>query len=144
MPLTGDFGKLDQWARAIDSLASDASIAHVSRKMAGEALQLVDDSFDRQRDPFGNPWAPRKKPVPRLIGRGKTGALRKYRRKHADKDGFVIGTSNRASKYAPYFHGGKRHQLPRPIHPGSKLPGTWTSRFQKVWHAHCAHKLKGR
>jgi hypothetical protein len=120
------------------------SLTTVSRKMADAALELVDESFDRQRSPSGQPWAQRKKFAPRPIGRGKTGNLRRYRTTHVDSFGFNVGPTRRARSYADFFHGGTRYMPARPIHPGGNLPAKWRNKFQEIWGAHCALKLRFR
>jgi len=136
MPLTGDFAELERWARQTGKLANAAGLASVSRSMSADALELIEQGFERQRDPFGNPWAPRKQPKPRPIGVGTTGNLKRQRRIRVDASGFTIG-SPPARPYSRYFHGGKRNQKARPIHPGSRIPIGWTRRFQKSWTTYC-------
>ena len=92
MPLTGDFAELERWARQTGKLANAAGLASVSRSMSADALELIEQGFERQRDPFGNPWAPRKQPKPRPIGVGTTGNLKRQRRIRVDASGFTIGS----------------------------------------------------
>lgn len=67
-----------------------------SRDMGAAAKEFVDRGFERQEDPFGNPWAPKKEPDGRPILQGKTGTLRKWRIEYANSEGFKI------SSRAPY------------------------------------------
>lgn len=96
MSLTGDYGKLSRWARNFGELASPGLALEVSRSMAAESVRLVEQGFEKEQDPFGNPWKPKKEPDGRKILRGKDGLLRQWRQVHASSEGFKI-----ASK-APY------------------------------------------
>jgi hypothetical protein len=143
MGITGDFSAFDRWAKRIHSLASDTSLRQASAKLANTAVQLIDDGFDRQQSPTGARWAPKKKPDGRRVGQGRTGNLRRQRRIAYGPGGFKIG-SPKASAYGRFFHGGKRGQEARPIHPGSRIPPAWERRFGADWNAHCLLKLRGR
>lgn len=143
MGLTGDFAAITRWSKRIDSLASDSSLKQASGKMAGTALQLIDSGFDRQQSPTGAAWARKKRPDGRRIGQGRTGNLRRQQRLAYGPGGFTVG-SPKAAKYGRFFHGGKRGQEARPIHPGSRLPPAWDNRFGADWNAHCLLKLRGR
>ena len=111
--LTGDYGKLSRWARSFGELASPGLALEVSRSMAAESVRLVEQGFEKEQDPFGNPWKPKKEPDGRKILRGKTGLLRQWRQVYASSAGFRI-----ASK-APYSI---YHQKGTGIHGGGKGP----------------------
>jgi len=140
MGLTGDFHKLEQWARSVDDLGSSGSISDASKALAGEALSLTDQAFERERAPNGAKWAPKKRPDGRKVGQGKTGRLRdSYRLKHSSRFGFTIGSD---ANYRRWFHGGKKGQRPRPLSPGNRIPPRWDRAFDRVWRAHCLVKLR--
>lgn len=140
-PLTGDFGKLDRWIERLSELAEPGSLARLSNDMADATLELVDREFDESRAPSGAAWAAKKHPDGRPVGTGKTGGLRRYRRKHADSRGFRIGPS---VPYAGYFVRGKRGQKPRPIVPRSNhLPAPWRGALTRLFLLHCQKILRG-
>lgn len=111
MGVTGDYGKLNRWARSFGELASPGLALEVSRSMAAESIRLVEQGFEKEQDPFGNPWKPKKEPDGRKILRGKTGKLRKWRQVHASSAGFRIASQ---APYAIY------HQKGTGIHGGGK------------------------
>lgn len=140
MSLTGDFDKVAHWAAQIGSLASGASLSEVSAEMAKATAGFIGEQFATGRDPFGNPWAPKKKPDGRPVGTGKTGRLKKYRVRFASASGFEVYNPN--ADYRRWFHGGRRVQTPRPISPGNRVPARWDAAYQRIWIAHCHLKLR--
>jgi hypothetical protein len=145
MGLTGDFAVLDDWAERIGSLGSDSAIRELSADLGAAALKLTDAGFDGQHNPFGNPWARKKFPDGRPVGRGKTGKLRStYKIKQLSRIGFTIGS---LQPYRKFFHGGRKRrgrQPPRLLSPGNTIPPRWAVTFDDVWHRHCLTKLKMR
>lgn len=111
----GDYATLDKWIRRFGELASGKAMLDVSRDMAKATLELIDQGFEKQQDPFGNPWKPKKEPDGRRILHGKTGKLRRWNVQFADMGGFKV-----ASK-APYagvhqngsgiYAGGSRYKI---------------------------------
>jgi hypothetical protein len=129
MGLTGDFGVLDEWQRGILALGSPNSLHDVSAKFAAESLSRTDDEFAKQADPFGRPWAPKKRPDGRRIGQGKTGKLRSsYQVKTLSRFGFTIGSR---ATYRGYF------SRRRALSPGRRVPGSWDNSFDRIWNTHC-------
>jgi phage virion morphogenesis protein len=100
--LTGDFAALDAWAKQIGKFTTQTVPRQVAKQLADEALRLVDQGFETGKDPYGNPWAPRKgrskKPI--LVRRGR---LRRYRRRSFSAIGFTIGSN---APYAGYHQHG--------------------------------------
>lgn len=92
MPLTGDFGALERWEKQFGSLASPGLAQEVSRSMAAESVRRVEQGFEKQRDPFGNPWKSKAEPDGRKILRGKTGRLSQWKQLSAGADGFQIAS----------------------------------------------------
>jgi phage gpG-like protein len=142
LSVTGDFHVLEQWIRSLDDLGSAASLTEASRSIANEALAQTDQGFEQERNPFGKAWARKKRPDGRKVGQGKTGRLRDtYRIKSATRFGFTIGSD---APYRRFFHAGRKGQKPRQLSPGNRVPPRWDRGFDRIWHAHCLTKLRGR
>lgn len=99
MPLYGDYATLKKWVRKFGELSSPGLALEVSRSMAAATLELIDRGFEKQQDPFGNPWKPKKEPDGRKILSGETGTLRKWRQVHADSRGFKVASKAEYSVY---------------------------------------------
>jgi phage gpG-like protein len=69
-----DYGKLKNWAKLMRS--GDVAIGVIRSRMADEVLKLIDRGFERQKDPYENPWAPKKRPNGYAILHGPTHRLR--------------------------------------------------------------------
>lgn len=103
MPVTGDFGKLEAFEKLLDS--GDAMLPPMSRAMAEEVIDLTKQRFREERDPYGQPWAPKKRPDGRKVLSGPTSRLKGgWHVKEADGGGFTIAPS--VAYAAP-------HQAPR-------------------------------
>lgn len=59
--LEGDFAKLARIARKLDG--AERILTKASKNMAQEALALIAEGFDKEKDPYGNDWAPLKDPT---------------------------------------------------------------------------------
>lgn len=70
-----DFDKLTHWQKLLRG--GDVLMGEVSRRMAGTTLALIDQGFERERDPYGERWAPKKRPDGRKVLEGRTGRLRR-------------------------------------------------------------------
>lgn len=140
MPLTGEFGKFAGWSSAVGRLATGTSQAEVSRQMADATAVLIREQFATSRDPFGNPWAPKKKPDGRPVGTGKTGQLKRYRVQSASAFGFSVYSPT--APYRKFFHGGTRKMKARPVSPGIRIPRRWNDTYERIWGAHCRTKLR--
>lgn len=130
MALTGDFQKLAKWANAIGELESPKLRFQVADEMADATLGLVAQGFARQSDPYGKPWAPKKKPDGRPILRGKSGKLAQF------KKGVVSPSGFRCDMGAPYgvFHqSGTSRMRARKMVPDRRLPRTWSSAYQEIY-----------
>lgn len=102
--LSGDFGGLTRFAKKIEKLSSPAALKALSRDLADEALNLAQDGFTKEQDPFGRPWFPKRYPDGRKILHGATGQLgRSFFKANVTADGFQIG--NRA-KHAAFVQKG--------------------------------------
>jgi len=59
--LKGDFAAIDRLAAKLASTPRVLTVA--SKNMADEALALVAEGFNKERDPYGSAWAPLKDPT---------------------------------------------------------------------------------
>lgn len=124
MGLTGDFHTLDQWERSLGELASPKLAFEVADAMADATLGLVAEEFANERDPYGKAWAPKKRPDGRMILRGKTGRLIKFRKGAVNQHGFRVDAG--ADYYV--FNQPKRKMLPE-----KRLPRLWTSVYRDIF-----------
>lgn len=113
----------------------------VSVNLAEESIDLIKEGFDLERDPYGDPWAPKKKRDGRKVLSGETSNLKTgWHTRRVDEDGHEVAPS---VDYAGY------HQEPfdpsaerRMMFPDDEigLPRTWTEAYEEtaleVLHAH--------
>jgi hypothetical protein len=92
--LTGDFSKLDALARKLDSAPKVLTIA--SKNMAQEALALVAEGFDQEKDPYGEGWEPLKDPTRGASLRTQKRQARQLERKRARQRQLVLNAGGRA------------------------------------------------
>lgn len=100
--------KLKHWERMLRTapVVLDAS----SRKMGQATLQLIVEGFRHQRDPYGKPWAPKRRPDGRPVLTGKTKRLRSGWR--------LLGSTRRGFRVRPSVDYATPHQDPRRGHDG--------------------------
>jgi hypothetical protein len=125
MPLTGDFVTLKRWEKRLGQLASGTFMLEVSRDQAQAAVVLVEKGFDKQADPFNNPWPRKKEPDGRKVLHGKTGKLRKsFRLGLTNSSGWSIKSNDPKSKFhqkGTATYAGRPPYIIRPKKPGGKL-----------------------
>lgn len=80
--------RLDELRRRMESLASPAMRRALSDALAAESLKLVDDGFDRSRDPYGKAWAPLKSRSGKPLL--DTGRMRSAFTQRSSVDGYVL------------------------------------------------------
>ncbi len=114
MGLTGDYHTLGKWESSFGALAKSGFLRHMSQVLADESLRLVDAGFAGQRNPYGEPWAPKKQPNGKPILIGKTRKLSKYRRQRVSSSGFTIGTK---APHAVFHQWGTATYRGRPKYP---------------------------
>jgi hypothetical protein len=96
-------GKIADLIQRLDALASPQWRESLSRQLAEQALQLIDDGFKRRQDPYGEKWAPTKQPNPILE---RTGIMRgTWGKKTVSPSGFVVSTVD----YAIFAQAGTEH-----------------------------------
>jgi hypothetical protein len=136
-PLTGDFGKLARWERALGQLATGKAAFDIADEMADTALGLVAESFGRESDPFGRRWAPKKTPNGKAILRGETNRLVQWRKSFVNQYGYAITSRATYAKFhqrGTFNKDGSQRMVARPMAPtGRRLPPKWSSEFRGVY-----------
>jgi phage gpG-like protein len=98
--------------------------------MADAALELVRQEFAMSRDPYGNPWAPPKKPRfggPVLV---KTGRMQGRIRRRVSADAFTLVSP---VPYSGFHQSGTRRMVRRRIFPDDgSIPPEWTRTFERI------------
>jgi phage gpG-like protein len=136
MPLTGDYGTLQRWADRMGELGSASAMQSCALAMGHRHVAFVGTQFDREQDPFGNPWAAKKEPDGRKILHGASGKLQRFRITHSSSAGYSIGT---AASYFKFHQKGTRKKdggvrmVARRMLPGSKLPPVLASDFRQIY-----------
>lgn len=105
---------LAEWEAAMRS--APELVEQMSEAAAEEALDLVAEGFQKQQDPYGTPWAPKKVDDGRPILVGETTRLRRgWHKRKTGKGKWTI---------APSVEYAAAHQdpQPRPKWGGKKLP----------------------
>jgi hypothetical protein len=140
MPLLGDFGRLDLWARKLGALASASVAFEVSEQMANRTLGFIAQEFEQERDPFNRRWSPKKRPDGRKILRGETNRLIQWRKTYVNQHGFKLSTP---APYFRYHQTGTRRMVARKILPtGTRLPAVWSSEFRGIYLRAMHRRLK--
>lgn len=99
--------------------------------MADKALGLVAEGFGRESDPFGNRWAPKKRPDGRAILRGETNRLVQWRKAFVSQHGYRVTST---APYARFHQTGTKRMVARKMAPtGNRLPANWSSEFRGVF-----------
>jgi phage gpG-like protein len=130
MPLKGDFGKLDRWAKKIDDLGSPAFRFQVANDMSDIALGLVAQQFAKQASPYGGRWKAKKRPDGRPILRGKTNRLVKWRKAFVNQHGYRIAST---APYAGFHQSGTSRMVARKMVPDRRLPASWSKPLSRVF-----------
>jgi hypothetical protein len=139
MPLDGDFGKLLQWQAALREIGSPRFSFGVASEQADVAIGLVAEGFGRESDPYGKPWAPKKRPDGRRTLRGKTNRLVKWRKTFVNQHGYGIAS---AAPYARHHQRGTSRMVARKMVPDARIPRRWSSAFSAVFHKRVNRALR--
>lgn len=125
-----DFAKLKHWATLLR--AGEAVTGEVTARMSERMLGLVDEGFETQTDPYGEPWAPKKTPDGRKVLEGPTGRLRQFVSVPHGKHRFVLvpGADYAAPHQAP--HDGKRPRRMMVPAADRGLPDEWSRQLSKT------------
>lgn len=123
---SGDFKTLQKWANQV-ATAPDV-LDDIGENLGEEAIELVKEGFENERDPYGKPWAKLKRRTGRILQ--DTGRLKgSYNRVYANRTGFKIATG---VKYAQYHQRGTARMVARRMVPNATLPAEWRKRFVEV------------
>lgn len=141
MPLTGDFGKLDIWAKKIERAASPVVRFEIADDMSDVALGLVAEGFGRQSDPYGRRWKPKRRADGRPTLRGKTGKLVQWRKAFVNQHGYRITSQ---APYAKFHQSGTTRMVARKMTPdtGRPLPQRWVKALREPYLARMNKLLK--
>lgn len=108
--------------RKLDRLAEPATLTTVSTDMAEESLALVDEGFDHDADPYGEPWD-----APNDLE--ETGEMRSSLAvEHADADGYAVGFADPKARF--HQDGTGKMDQRRLVPEGGKLPSAWSKRLK--------------
>jgi phage virion morphogenesis protein len=151
MSITIDLRELQALKTKLDALRPQ-SLAKLSKKLAKETLNLIEEGFRDQSDPYGNRWAALKAPRRRGKARGRTrgghrilsdtGGLKRFRVQRADGAGFKIAAT---VDYAVYHQSGTRKMVARRVVPDeSGLPPAWLRRYDDTVGEWLSSHLGGR
>lgn len=144
----GDFKLLEAWEQALGN--APEVLGGMSRGMAEEALDLVQEGFATETNPYGEPWPAKKVDDGRAVLVGKTARLRRgWSIRRAGKGSFMIAPSvtYAAAHQDPQKRAGwgtrpgSYTQLPqRMMVPGSGrgLPTSWSNALESVAEDHLA------
>lgn len=111
---------LRRWQRKIET--APEVLPKMSANMSEEALTLVGQGFQDEKDPYEKPWKPLKRRIGRILQ--DTGRLRSsWFRKRVDASGFTIAAG---VKYAKFHQLGTVRLFPRKMVPDpGPLPKGW-------------------
>jgi hypothetical protein len=126
-----DYAKLARWAKLLRS--GDVAIGKIRKGMADEVVRLIDEGFAKQKDPYGVPWAPKKRDDGRMILHGPTGRLRSgWRPVLVGVRKFFVAPSvdYAAPHQAPRFN--RRPRRAMVPYGKNKLPLKWRLRLMKA------------
>lgn len=129
MSNAASYAALTRLTRRMDALSSGRVLTEMATAMGREALTLTDDAFTSQADPYGRPWAPRKRPRP-WPKLDRSGRLRGAFRLRVFRYGFRI---TNATPYGIYHQRGTKRMARRLMLPtGSRLPAAYRRAFYAV------------
>lgn len=127
MSFTGNFSTLARWSNKLRDLSSPGLMFEIADNQADVSLGLVAQEFGRESDPWGNRWAPKKKPDGRPILRGETNRLVSWRKAFVNQHGYRIESR---APYSRYHQTGTRKMVARKMVPDGRLPPRWASELR--------------
>lgn len=103
---------------------NDELLAAVQARLAKRTLGLIAKGFRNEQNPYGEAWAPKKRPDGRKILHGKTGQLRRFRALQVAPRLFVVVPG---ADYAAVHQAPQRGQTQRMMVPTVErgLPDEW-------------------
>lgn len=123
-----DDKKLKHWVAVLES--GEAMLAPLTDGMARVSLELIDQGFESETDPYGDPWAPKQKPDGRKVLQGETGRLRRYTAVPYGKHRFVLlpGAEYATAHQAPRSGRTRRMMVPT---AALDLPESWSAALSR-------------
>lgn len=105
--VTGNgFAALDRMIRKVERAGSSQALRTLSNNLAEEVIELIGEGFERETDPYGKAWAPKRFPDGRQVLVGKTARLRRgWHRKSVGPSGFTIAPSVKYARYQQHGRG---------------------------------------
>lgn len=117
----------------------ERALLMVSDSLAEEAIGLIHDGFRAEKDPYGRPWAKRKRETKKTLGKkvlsGETGRLKTgWKRARVGTGGFLVTPS---VDYAmphqkPRESSGRPQRMMVPDDDDGGLPGSWSERYDEA------------
>lgn len=137
--IRGDFHKLKAWKQLFKT--APELMTPIAKDGAEELLGKVQDGFRDQKDPYGQPWAPKKVPDGRAILVGETTRLRRgWHTERVGKKGFVIAPSvvyaSAHQDPQPRARWGGKALTRRAMIPYKGLPAAWKQELREVAREH--------
>jgi phage gpG-like protein len=127
--LTADLQQLDRLQAAIRRIKSTEFLLELSRDIADYMIDQVHQEFLVSRDPYGQPWAPLKRPRAGLGGPLlKTARLQNSIRARVSRKGVTL-YSNRY--YSSFQQTGTRNMPARKYLP-DQLPDEWRAELERL------------
>ena len=143
LSFSGPTAEVEYLARRIAQLGRADFTRTLMDDMARAAEDLVDREFINSTDPYGERWAPRKRPrsgrqaVERKLGPGwtnpvlvKTGKMMRSVRRYVSFAGFTLKVR---APYSEFHQHGTRVMVARRILPDDRgLPRAWAVEFERI------------
>lgn len=117
--VTGDWKKLEAYAKRIGNLAGQSAKTAINSALADATLELIDKGFEDERDPSGRPWESKAFPDGRPVLEGRTRRLRTgWRKTQVTASGFKVDNASAADKFRFHQYGtgiyGPKHKRIKP------------------------------
>lgn len=121
MPIEGDFAGLEQLENLLRWAESDNMRIDLSDHLGHKALELVQEGFAKEQDPYGTSWEPKKYHNGRKILVA-SGDMQASYEVDIKKDGFRITND---VPYAGFHQSGTDHMPARKTIPDDGTLGRW-------------------
>lgn len=137
MPVEGAFAELRRLIERTREVATGDLMDTISKNLSEEAIDLIKQGFRDQKDPYGKPWAPKKKSDGRAILTGATGFLKGgWHRTKLGRRGFTVAAS---VIYAAWHQDGTKNKdgvsirmVSRKLIPEGELPDSYSQAFTET------------
>ena len=110
---------------------NEVLLGAVTDRMSKRTLGLIAQGFRDEKNPYGEPWAPKRRPDGRKILHGKTGQLRRFRAVQVAPRLFLVEPG---ADYAAVHQSPKTGQPQRMMVPSSDrgLPDSWKKSLSRA------------